>query len=455
MDAGDESTDVGHTPLVEGMQQHLSVTIKLLNKKRSIPLSVWADESTSTLHDRIEVASGETDFRLTLGGRRLASSSQTVTEAGLRDKCTILLARNKGCHRRARGRRTSGILRMAKLKASTIEERQSFLFAAIDQGNLVHLSHALRSGANADYQSAAAPYYGNTPLMLAVVKDWAQAVEVLLDHGANPNLAANGGYTAAHRACYWGHEALAKLLIDRGADVSGVRNHSGHTPLQMLDGINPAHLQHAMTGATHMVKGKVSVVWEIERLKEKLAEYDASARIGTKEERSPKAQRIRTLGDGTEEPTRVTIEASSEEESDTGEEEEEEEEARRSGEGSAEIVQDVSSAMQGDTDIMNLGAEGTEETKKREEERGEETEEEKQRANAFFSRAFAARKVATRTLAKERLAQSGVYANQGVTKGRMGEWVAEHQKMFAEEQSSMQQGQGADTSADPPAPLSR
>ena len=56
-----------------------------------------------------------------------------------------------------------------------------------------------------------------------------------------------------------------------------ITNHSGHTALQMLDGINPAHLKHEETGGVHHVQGQVAVVWSIQCVKEKLAEHAARA----------------------------------------------------------------------------------------------------------------------------------------------------------------------------------
>ncbi|MCF7957956.1 MAG: ankyrin repeat domain-containing protein [Phycisphaerae bacterium] len=57
-------------------------------------------------------------------------------------------------------------------------------------------------------------------------------VELLLDHHANVNQVSDSGNTALHYAMEKGQAAVAKLLIDNGADV-GICNQAGKTPLEM------------------------------------------------------------------------------------------------------------------------------------------------------------------------------------------------------------------------------
>jgi len=46
--------------------------------------------------------------------------------------------------------------------------------------------------------------------------------EMLLKHGANPNMQQQAGYTPLHEAAQNGQQQLAQLLIDHGADVNAL-----------------------------------------------------------------------------------------------------------------------------------------------------------------------------------------------------------------------------------------
>ncbi|KAK6359537.1 hypothetical protein TWF696_000691 [Orbilia brochopaga] len=56
------------------------------------------------------------------------------------------------------------------------------------------------------------------------------AAELLLQHGANPNMRNRNLSTALHQAAVWGNERIIGLLIDYGADVKAV-DKDGHTLL--------------------------------------------------------------------------------------------------------------------------------------------------------------------------------------------------------------------------------
>jgi len=71
--------------------------------------------------------------------------------------------------------------------------------------------------------------YGLTPL-LSRAGHFQGRLEVLLDHGADPNQRDNKGETALHKAAKVGHAENVRLLLRRGADPQ-IRNHAGMTPL--------------------------------------------------------------------------------------------------------------------------------------------------------------------------------------------------------------------------------
>ncbi len=59
-----------------------------------------------------------------------------------------------------------------------------------------------------------------------------QAVQLLLEHGADPNVKDSSGSTPLHRMASYGAVPMVKLLLEHGADVTA-RNNRGLTPVQV------------------------------------------------------------------------------------------------------------------------------------------------------------------------------------------------------------------------------
>jgi ankyrin repeat protein len=57
-----------------------------------------------------------------------------------------------------------------------------------------------------------------------------EAIQLLLDHGADVNAAANDGRTALHGAALQGYDDVIKFLAAHGADLN-TKDHKGFTPL--------------------------------------------------------------------------------------------------------------------------------------------------------------------------------------------------------------------------------
>ena len=73
---------------------------------------------------------------------------------------------------------------------------------------------------------------GNTPLWFAAQgpgPNCEAVAKVLIDAGADVNAICEHGTTAMHLACSWGHEDLAALIGSSGADL-GIKDGDGMTP---------------------------------------------------------------------------------------------------------------------------------------------------------------------------------------------------------------------------------
>ncbi len=78
----------------------------------------------------------------------------------------------------------------------------------------------------------------DTALIIAAASGYSDIVHLLLENGANPNLANRDGFTALHCAISEGRDDIALMLLDAGADLNA-RTNTGATVLTMLqDGAN-------------------------------------------------------------------------------------------------------------------------------------------------------------------------------------------------------------------------
>ena len=89
------------------------------------------------------------------------------------------------------------------------------------------------AGATVDARST--NHMRNTPLCAAIAgRQDRQAIVALIEHGADVNVRAGGGYTPLHLAASRGVHNIVELLIQHGADAS-VAVESGETPADIAN----------------------------------------------------------------------------------------------------------------------------------------------------------------------------------------------------------------------------
>lgn len=103
------------------------------------------------------------------------------------------------------------------------------LEAAILGGSVTLLKKCIQNGAVLDVQN----HYGKTALYIAADEQMPEAVNVLLQHGALPDLQENElKWGALHKAVFHGNTEIVLSLVKAGADVNLLTS-DGDTPLHM------------------------------------------------------------------------------------------------------------------------------------------------------------------------------------------------------------------------------
>jgi palmitoyltransferase len=73
---------------------------------------------------------------------------------------------------------------------------------------------------------------GETPLYYAVIDNKADMVNLLIDHGCDPETATSEGSTLLHKAAFYGHAELCRLLVEKRLDPNR-KDKDGKTPREI------------------------------------------------------------------------------------------------------------------------------------------------------------------------------------------------------------------------------
>ena len=98
---------------------------------------------------------------------------------------------------------------------------------AAAQGDVAALERYAATGAPLDVPD---PTLGTTPLAWAALHGHVDAVEWLLDNGAEVNARNGDGSTALHSAAFMGRAEIVRLMLERGADPNA-RHPNGARPI--------------------------------------------------------------------------------------------------------------------------------------------------------------------------------------------------------------------------------
>jgi len=102
------------------------------------------------------------------------------------------------------------------------------VYEAARDGDEAELRRLIKRGGSVNWHNPNVD--GDTALMMASTFECEGCVRLLIKSGANVNDTNDDGWSALHYAAHKGHLAIAKRLLEGGADLT-LRNNQGNTAL--------------------------------------------------------------------------------------------------------------------------------------------------------------------------------------------------------------------------------
>jgi uncharacterized protein len=104
------------------------------------------------------------------------------------------------------------------------------LHTAVLTENIDAVSQHIAAGSNLNEKD---PYGGSSPIITASLFDKPAMAKLLLDAGADVNFQNNDGSTALHTAAFFCRLEIVKMLLEKGADKT-IKNKFGATPYESV-----------------------------------------------------------------------------------------------------------------------------------------------------------------------------------------------------------------------------
>jgi len=111
--------------------------------------------------------------------------------------------------------------------------------------------------------NAKQPGSGSTPLNTAAVYGKTEIAKLLIEKGADVSLANKDGNTALLIASFFAHQELVELLLQKGASVS-VKNGRGETPLDVIS----ADWSPQLEGLYKSIGRSIGIELDLEHIKQ-------------------------------------------------------------------------------------------------------------------------------------------------------------------------------------------
>ncbi len=134
-----------------------------------------------------------------------------------------------------------GALALAN-KLAKARDKNEAIRMAVAEDNLESVERLLREGAEIN---ALKGEFKTSILMEAAVRGNVGVMKLLIENGADVNMADKDGWTALMGVTVPGHLESVKLLLEHGADVRA-KNHNGETALIMAAGTKHTEIRGAL-----------------------------------------------------------------------------------------------------------------------------------------------------------------------------------------------------------------